>query len=155
MPFWHLYYHIVWATNGRQPLIVPEIEPILYGTIKDKALAIGGKVFAINGIADHVHMAVSIPPNVSIASYIGKIKGASSYQIKRSNDNPFTVYWQKSYGIVSFRKDNLKQVVEYIDNQKEHHSCGRLLQSLEDCGDEGTSQINRIHEDQPYYDPFS
>ena len=27
MAFWRLYYHVVWATKNREPLITPEIEP--------------------------------------------------------------------------------------------------------------------------------
>lgn len=25
VPFWRLYYHLVWATKGREPLIVAEV----------------------------------------------------------------------------------------------------------------------------------
>jgi putative transposase len=37
MPFWRLYYHLVWATKNREPLIVPQIEPRLYAYLVHKA----------------------------------------------------------------------------------------------------------------------
>ena len=136
MPFWKLYYHIVWATTGREPLVRPEIEDKVYEAIRNKAKALGGEVFAVYGTEDHVHLAVSVPPNVSLSKFVGEVKGSSSFHINHLPGNKYTLDWQRGYGVVSFRKDNLEQVVEYIQRQKEHHSVGKLWQTLEDCGKE-------------------
>ena len=37
MAFWRLYYHLVWATKNREPLIKPEIEKRLYAYLVHKA----------------------------------------------------------------------------------------------------------------------
>ena len=112
MPFWRLYYHLIWATAERQPLLRAEIEYQVYDAIKTKAVALGGEIFAMNGVEDHIHVAVTIPPSISIARFVGELKGASSFHINHLPEEPYTLDWQRGYGVVSFRKDNLEQVVE-------------------------------------------
>ena len=62
MSFWRHYYHIVWATKARRPLITAQVEVRLYGYLVSKACELETHVYAINGIADHVHLVASIPP---------------------------------------------------------------------------------------------
>ena len=123
MPYWRLYYHIVWPTVQREQMICPEIESKVHEAIKRKAEALQGEVFAIGGTEDHVHIAVSIPPTIAISKFVGELKGSSSFYINHLRDNPHNIDWQRGYGIVSFRKENLEQVVEYILRQREHHKC--------------------------------
>ena len=65
MAYWRLFYHLVWATHQRRPLITPELEPILYNFVKAKAIGLDATVFVINGVADHVHCVVAIPPSIA------------------------------------------------------------------------------------------
>ena len=83
MPYWRLFYHIVWVTAGRQPLIAPDWQEVLHNVIAAKAAALGAMVHAVGGIEDHVHLAVSAPPTVMLATFIGQIKGASSHFANR------------------------------------------------------------------------
>ena len=50
MPYWQLYYHAVWATKNREPLLTPEVEPQIYGWLRQNADALGATVFALNGV---------------------------------------------------------------------------------------------------------
>jgi REP element-mobilizing transposase RayT len=136
-------------------VIIPEIEPEVYNAIRVKALAIGGEVFAINGIADHVHLAVTIPPHIPVATYISDIKGSAAFHINHMDGNPQKIYWQRGYGVLSFRKSNLKQVIEYIENQKEHHSCGTTWNSLENYGEKSLPGKTVVCEEQSSYDPYA
>jgi putative transposase len=63
MPYCSLFYHIVWSTKNRLPLIEAAWENDLYGYMRGKAIALECKVHAINGMADHTHVVISIPPN--------------------------------------------------------------------------------------------
>ena len=38
-----------------------------------------GTVRAINGMADHVHLVVTVPPTLPLSMFIGQIKGSSSH----------------------------------------------------------------------------
>jgi putative transposase len=44
--------------------------------------------------------------------------------------------WQAGYGIVSFGTKDLKWVLNYIRNQREHHSTGNIYERLERTEDE-------------------
>ena len=64
MAFWRLYYHLVWATKNREPLIRPAIEERLYAYLVHKAAELGAYVYAVHGWTDHIHLIVAIPPSM-------------------------------------------------------------------------------------------
>lgn len=123
--------HITWHTKNNLPLIKPEIESKLYQFFKQK-MTETPEVFvhAIGGIENHVHVAVSVPPTVQPAEWIGQLKGASAYFINQGSNHKL-LEWQNGYGIVSFGTKDLKWVVRYIQNQKEHHKTGKIYKRLE------------------------
>ena len=83
MAYWQLYYHIVWATKDKRPLITEENESHIYGFIREKAQSLGGTVFAINGMFEHTHVATTIPPRIAVADFVGQLKGFSSFSYNR------------------------------------------------------------------------
>jgi len=50
MPYWKLYYHFIWGTKNRLPLIDSGLEPEVYRAIAAKAKDMGGFVHAIGGL---------------------------------------------------------------------------------------------------------
>lgn len=141
MAFWRLYYHLVWATKERYPLIIPAVETQLYGYIKGKADHLGCMVHAINGIEDHIHLVVSIPPKLSIADFVGKIKGSSSYHLNHLPEQPLSLFaWQRGYGALSLGGKQLEDAVSYVQRQKEHHARQTTIAALERTDDEDEEQ---------------
>ena len=122
MPYWQLFYHVVWTTKHRLPLIDASAEPVIYGFLQSKAINLGGVVFAINGIADHVHMVVSIPPRMAVATFIGQVKGVASARYNQGQFSKDRFEWQDGYGVFSFDGKRLPYVVAYVNRQKEHHA---------------------------------
>jgi putative transposase len=121
MPHWRLFYHVVWGTKYRLPLIESAWEDDLYGYIRGKATALECIPHAINGMPDHVHLAISVPPKLSVATLIGQLKGASSHHVNQNYmDGSFL--WQAEYGVLSFSEKSLHKIVSYINNQKKHHA---------------------------------
>ena len=55
MPYWQLYYHFIWGTKNRLPLIDSALEPDLYRAIVAKAQGLGAFVHAIGGMEAFVH----------------------------------------------------------------------------------------------------
>ena len=131
MSFWQLYYHIVTATIDRLPLLTADIEPIIYRLLREKAYNLGGTVYAIGGVEDHVHLVVSIPPRISVASFIGQVKGYASAQFNRFYTTDFLFQWQSEYGVFSFDKKRLPDVTGYVARQKDHHQQSTLIALLE------------------------
>ena len=113
------------------PLIDSTIEHELYRAIAAKVKNMEGFVHAIGGIEDHVHLAVSVPPKVAPAKFIGDVKGNSSHYINYVVKPDFEFHWQDEYGLVSFGEKNLSGVIRYIHNQKQHHADRTLIVAME------------------------
>jgi REP element-mobilizing transposase RayT len=131
MPYWKLYYHFIWGTKNRLPLIDSSFEGELYKVIAAKVKDMEGYLHAIGGINDHVHIAVSIPPKLALSKFIGDVKGNSSHFINHVIKPNFEFYWQTEYGVLSFGEKNLSTVVAYILNQKDYHAKGTLIDAME------------------------
>jgi putative transposase len=130
--YWELFYHLVWRTKESQPQITERIEPDLYKYLTHRALATPDViVHKVGGIEDHVHMAVSLPPTVEIAKWVGDLKGAASHHVNHGPAGHQALSWQAGYGVVSFGKRDLPWVADYIARQREHHAAGRAVDRLE------------------------
>ena len=131
MPYWKLYYHFVWATKRREPLILPSFETDLYAIIVTKIKTLGGGVHAIGGMEEHIHIAVSVPPKLALATFIGEVKGHSSHFVNHTVLPDYKFHWQDEYGVLSFGEKSLPAIVRYIKNQKQHHAGNTLNDALE------------------------
>ena len=131
--------HITWHTKSNLPLIKPEIETKLHQFLKHKIIETGGAYFhAVGGTDDHVHLAVSIQPELHISQWIGALKGGSSFYINKLTNHKL-LEWQRGYGIVSFGTKDLPWVVSYVLNQKQHHRKGTTHDRLEKYTDDETN----------------
>ena len=133
MPRWRLFYHVVWATKNRAPLIDPSMESSVGRKLRDVANRHGIIVHALGGMEDHLHIAISIPPKMPVSEAIRRLKGGSSHSLKAEFGPSFA--WQNEYSVDSFSQRHLKYVVAYIDNQREHHQAQTLLSDLEPIPD--------------------
>ena len=127
-----LNLHITWHTKQSLPLITAVIEPRLHAFLRHRVLETPGVIFhAIGGTGNHVHLAVSVPSTLLVSDWIGKLKGASAHYINHEVTKRKSLEWQSGYGVVSFGSKDLKWVVDYISNQKEHHTRGTMRERLE------------------------
>lgn len=131
MPYWRLFYHIVWSTKNHEPLLTPEVEPIIYGFLRNKALGLDATVYALNGYFDHVHLVASIPPKISVSKFVGQVKAVASVKYNQSRPGAAPFYWQEEFGVFSFDRKRLPYVVTYVNHQKEHHANKNLIPVLE------------------------
>jgi len=143
MPYWQLFYHIAWSTKNREPLLTPDLEPLVYELIHSKAIGLGATVFAVNGMADHVHLITSIPPKIAVATFIGQVKGITSTKVNKSLSDFPSFAWQEEYGIFSFDKKRLPNHITYVDRQKAHHSQGTIIPLLERIDENKRTSIAR------------
>jgi REP element-mobilizing transposase RayT len=131
--FHQLYYHFVWATHEREPLIDRAWRPQMLEILNEEVKTRGGWPLRHNAMPDHAHLLVRLPPNIAVSDFIGQVKGASSFRINREIHPKFKLQWQEGYGVLSLRRDELEKVIHYIDHQEEHHRKGRLSDLLERC----------------------
>ena len=130
MPLWRLFYHVSWGTKNRLDLINHAWEKDLYGYIWGKATALECIPHAIGGTSDHIHVVISIPPKLPVATLIGQLKGASSHHINKKYASG-SFMWQTEYGVFSFSEKALTAIVDYVNHQKEHHADNKLKVEME------------------------
>jgi REP element-mobilizing transposase RayT len=140
MSYWQLFYHLVWSTKNRLPLLTPQVEPTVHNYLRAKAIGLEAIVFALNGTIDHVHMVVSIPPKLAVAKFVGQIKAVASVKINQISNAP-EFYWQDEYGAFSFDAKRLPNYIAYVERQKEHHSNQNTIPVLERTDDVGVQLI--------------
>jgi putative transposase len=75
----------------------------------------------IGGMADHVHVAVALPPTLSVSDAVKQLKGGSSKWVKDAFPGLKHFAWQDGYAAFTISKSNLSDVVAYVQNQREHH----------------------------------
>ena len=131
MPYWRLFYHFTWGTKLRQSLISEVFEASLHNVIAAKATALGGRVYAVGGVDNHVHLAVAVPPGISLSDFVGQVKGNSSHFVNHEVQPGYQFTWQSEYGVVSFSGDSLDMVVKYVKNQRLHHRDNTLQAMFE------------------------
>ena len=79
------------------------------------------KVLAIGGVADHVHILVSMHPSISSSSLMADVKRSSSIWINEHHFVPCRFAWQEGFGAFSYAKSAIENVARYIEKQEEHH----------------------------------
>ena len=132
MPYWRLFYHLVWATQGREALIDDELVPVIERSLRTSCLEQRGIPFAAGVMPDHVHVAAAIPPSVAVSRFVGRLKGASSHAINLLDRPERSVFaWQSDYGALSFGEKALPDIVAYVENQHSRHADQHLWPALE------------------------
>jgi len=79
------------------------------------------KAIEIGGVADHVHILLSLPSTMAISKALQLIKGGSSKWIHETFPDQRQFAWQKEYGAFSVSVSKLDQTIQYIQGQEEHH----------------------------------
>ena len=125
--------HIVWHTKTSLPLLTPIIEPIAYRCLRKRIVDTEDVfLYEIGGTETHVHIAVTIPPTLTISKWIGELKGGTSHDVnQQSGHNHKVLEWQVGYGVVSFGTKDVDWVKGYIRRQREHHARGSAEDRLE------------------------
>ena len=118
---WNCKYHIVFAPKYRRKVFFGqkrlEIGAILRSLCEWKEV----NIIEAEICPDHVHMLVEIPPKISVAGFMGYLKGKSSILIYQKYANLKFKYrnrefWCRGYYVDTVGK-NKKAIQEYIANQ--------------------------------------
>jgi REP element-mobilizing transposase RayT len=116
-----IYIHIVFAVRNRAPLIKDIWKNDLYGYITGIIKGKNQKLFIINGVADHIHMLLSIKPDCNVSELIRDIKSNSSRWVNESRYSEFHFQWQEGFAGFSLGHSQIERVINYIKNQEERH----------------------------------
>ena len=123
-----IFYQIVFGTKSRKPTLnethCEELYKYISGIIANKKC----KLFRINGVADHIHIATDLHPSVALADLVKDIKVASSLWMKESGKFPNFDHWQGGYGAFTYSYREKDRIINYIKNQKIHHRSELFLE---------------------------
>ena len=78
---WNCKYHIVFAPKYRRQVIYGKIYKDIGVILRKLCEQKGVEIHEAEFCKDHVHMLVSIPPKISVAQFMGYLKGKSSLMI--------------------------------------------------------------------------
>ena len=118
---WNCKYHIVFAPKYRRQVIYGKIKGDIGQIIRKLCDWKGVEIIEAEACPDHIHMLVSIPPKISVSSFMGYLKGKSSLMIFDKHANLKYRYgnrefWCRGYYVDTVGK-NKKAIAEYIRNQ--------------------------------------
>ena len=120
--FTHLIIHVIFSTKDRLPQITPDLQPHLFPYMGGIVRDLGGKALLINGVADHVHGLLALPPTVTVADMMRGLKANSSHWVHQKWPQEHSKFgWQTGYGAFSVSQSNVPDVVKYIEGQEAHH----------------------------------
>lgn len=148
MSFWRAYYHLVWATRNRRPLIDAKLEPVLFSYLEKKAGEFSVIIYAVNGVEDHIHLVAAIPPRFAVAEVVKALKGGSSHYLNHYGHSA-DFEWQRGYGVFTLGERHLPDAIAYVLAQKEHHRVGKTnvwLERVDEVDHGPTMPPTRIRE---------
>ncbi len=115
-------YHVVWITKYRKP--------VLLGLVAERCREILRQVCKENEVEilkghvskDHIHVLLSVPPQLSVSKLVQLLKGRSSRKLLMEDKNLSKQYWgqhlwARGYFVASTGNITDEMVKEYIENQ--------------------------------------
>ena len=138
---WRCKYHIVFAPKYRRQEIYGKINADIGQILRKLCEQKGVEIIEAQACTDHIHMMVSIPPNLSVAQFVGFLKGKSALMIFDRHANLKYKYgnrhfWCRGYYVDTVGR-NAKVIEEYIRNQLQEDIAADQISFKE------------------YYDPFT
>ena len=82
---WNCKYHIVFAPKYRRQIIYGKYKTTIGRIIRELCERKGVIIHEANACKDHIHMLVSIPPKLSVSSFMGYLKGKSKRSSLRAS----------------------------------------------------------------------
>ena len=118
---WNCKYHIVFCPKYRRQEIYGKIKEDVGKILRKLCEAKGVEIIEAEACPDHIHMLVSIPLHLSVAQYMGYLKGKSSLMIFDRHANLKYKYgnrhfWCRGYYVDTVGR-NEKKIAEYVRNQ--------------------------------------
>ena len=118
---WRCKYHIVFAPKYRRKVIYNQIKADIGQILRKLCEQKKVEIIEASACPDHIHMLVEIPPSLSVAQFVGYLKGKSALMIFDRHANLKYKYgnrhfWCRGYYVDTVGR-NKNAITEYIKNQ--------------------------------------
>ena len=119
-------YDIVWVPKYRFRILTGEVGRLADQDIRKLSEWLGCEVIELNVQSDHVHVVVSIPPKVSVSTYMGTIKGKIAVKMFKTypmlKKKPYwgNHFWARGYFVntVGLNEEMIKRYVKYQEEEE-------------------------------------
>src|SRR6056297_347059 len=120
---WDLKYHLVWTTKYRYQVLGGDVGLRCRELLRDIARSKEMQIYAGSINRDHVHMLISIPPQLSVSRAVQYLKGKSSHRLLTEFRSLKKRYWgqhlwARGYFVASSGNVTDDVWKEYIKNQQ-------------------------------------
>jgi REP element-mobilizing transposase RayT len=128
--FFSLHYHVVFSTKHRRPLLRDEGLARMHSYLGGIIRGMNGVAEIVGGVADHVHMLLSLRPVHCLADVMRDLKKESTNWAKAELDRSFS--WQEGYAAFTVSPTATEAVRKYIANQEAHHAKRSFVDELKE-----------------------
>ena len=121
---WMCKYHIVFTPKYRRKMIYNQYREDVREIIKQLCSYKGVEILGGNVMSDHVHILVSIPPKMSVSSFMGYLKGKSALMMFDRHANlkykfGNRHFWSEGYNVSTVGL-NEAVIKKYIQDQEKY-----------------------------------
>jgi putative transposase len=117
----NILLHVIFSTKNREPWLDCDVRSRMHAYLASICRDLKTEFVHTGGVADHVHIVTTLPRTMTPAFMIEQIKKTSSKWIKGLDSRYRGFFWQRGYGVFSVSPSQLEAVLEYVDQQREHH----------------------------------
>ncbi len=118
---WNCKYHIIFCPKYRRQVIYGKLRNEIGKILRQLCAYKGVEIIEAEACIDHIHMLVSIPPKISVSSFVGYLKGKSSLMIFDKFANLKYRYGNRRFWCEGYYVDtvgrNKKVIEQYIRRQ--------------------------------------
>jgi putative transposase len=118
---YNINYHFVWIPKFRRKILVDRLATRLEELIREKTAELGGEVFNLTIMPDHVHLFCSFPPTMAPYQIMHRLKGYTAHELRE--EFPYLKsrlpnLWTRSYYVGTAGNVSAQTIQRYIDEQK-------------------------------------
>ena len=88
-----LKIHLVWITKYRKPVLFGDVAVRVRDLIREICKSLDVEILKGHVSKDHVHLFVSIPPQLSVSKMVGRVKGKTSRKLLAENRKLAKQFW--------------------------------------------------------------
>jgi putative transposase len=120
---WDCKYHLVWTTKYRYPILGGDVGNRCRELLREISRSHEMAIYAGSINRDHVHMLISIPPQLSVSRAVQFLKGKSSHKLLSEYASLRKRYWGqhlwgRGYWVSSSGNVTDEVWKQYIEDQK-------------------------------------
>jgi REP-associated tyrosine transposase len=112
----------VFSTKSRQPYLKDDaLRNRVHAYLAGICNNLGSPSLRVGGVDDHVHILCRLGKTLDVSTLVRELKRDSSKWIKAQPSASPDFHWQEGYGAFSVSPAHVDPLIEYINQQREHH----------------------------------